>query len=414
MSAAGDPAAPGSARDLLAERAFVHYLLAKLASSLAAQMQTVAVGLQVYGLRHRPLDLGLIGLSQILPFLLFVLPAGHAADRWSRKKIVAGCLLLQLACGLGLCGFTLSGLGTVLPVFALMVPFGIARAMMAPATQALLPNLVPRRLFSRAVGVHSSAWQVSSIIGPAIGGVLYAHAGPAFVYAAVVALYAVAVAASLLMAAPFAAPATERPTWHAVVEGLRFVWRRHTVLGAISLDLFAVLFGGATALLPAFATDVLGIGPVGYGWLRAAPGIGAALMAAWLTARPISRHVGRAMFGGVAVFGLATVAFALSHSYLFSLLALSVLGAADMISVFVRHLLVQLETPDAMRGRVAAVNSMFIGASNELGEFESGLTAAWWGLVPAVLVGGLATLVVAALWSRWFPELTRMDRFRES
>jgi MFS family permease len=175
-----------------------------------------------------------------------------------------------------------------------------------------------------------------------------------------------------------------------------------------------VLFGGATALLPAFATDVLGVGPVGYGWLRAAPGIGAALMAGWLTVRPISRRVGKAMFGGVAIFGLATVVFALSRSYLLSLAALALLGAADMVSVFVRHLLVQLETPDAMRGRVGAVNSMFIGASNELGEFESGLTAAWWGLVPAVLVGGLATLLVAAVWSRWFPELTRMDRFRDA
>jgi hypothetical protein len=200
-------------------------------------------------------------------------------------------------------------------------------------------------------------------------------------------------------------------SWHTLIEGLRFVWRRHSVLGAISLDLFAVLFGGATALLPAYATDVLGVGVEGLGWLRAAPGIGAAVMAAALTLWPISRHAGRAMFAGVAVFGVATIVFGLSRSFALSMLALAVLGAADMISVFVRHLLVQLETPDAMRGRVGAVSYMFIGASNELGEFESGLTAAWWGLVPAVAVGGAATLLVAWTWTRWFPELKRLDRF---
>jgi len=410
----------GTVRDLLSERAFINYLVAKLAGSLGAQMQTVAVGLQVYGLTHRPLDLGLIGLSQFLPFLLFVLPAGHAADRWSRKKIVAACLLLDLLCALGLAGLTVRGLETVLPVFILMVPFGIARAMMAPASQALLPNVVPRGLLGRAVGINSSVWQVTTILGPALGGALYAYAGPAFVYGVVTLLFAVAVFTALSINAPPVVQAVPdpahagRPGWHEVVEGLRFVWRRHTVLGAISLDLFAVLFGGATALLPAFATDVLGVGPFGYGWLRAAPGIGAALMATWLTVHPIDRRVGRAMFGGVAVFGVATVVFALSRSYLLSVVALAVLGAADMISVFVRHLLVQLETPDDMRGRVGAVSSMFIGASNELGEFESGLTAAWWGLAPSVLIGGVATLVVVAVWSRWFPELARMDRFRDA
>jgi MFS family permease len=308
----------------------------------------------------------------------------------------------------------------VLPVFALMVPFGIARAVMAPASQALLPNVVPRTLLGRAVGINSSVWQLTTIIGPALGGALYAYAGPAFVYGVVALLFTVAVFTALAIEAPPVVQAAQdparanRPGWHEVVEGLRFVWRRHTVLGAISLDLFAVLFGGATALLPAFATDVLGVGPFAYGWLRAAPGIGAALMAAWLTVHPIDRRVGRAMFGGVAVFGIATLVFALSRSYLLSVAALAVLGAADMISVFVRHLLVQLETPDDMRGRVGAVSSMFIGASNELGEFESGLTAAWWGLAPSVLVGGVATLVVVAVWSRWFPELARMDRFRDA
>ncbi len=407
-------AAPGSLREVLAEAPFMRYLLARFVSSLAVQMQTMAVGLQVYQLTHRPLDLGLIGLSQFLPFLVFVLPAGQLADRCSRKGILLGCFLVGLCCALALLGLTVSGLKSALPVFAVMVPFGIGRALMSPASQALVPNLVPRRLFSNAIGLNSSLWQVATITGPALGGVLYAQAGPAAVYAVVAGLISVAVLAMLLMPAPQQTAAPEPASWHSVVEGLRFVWRRHTVLGAISLDLFAVLFGGATALLPAYATDVLGVGPAGLGWLRSAPGLGAAVMGALLTVRPISRGVGRAMFGGVFVFGLATVAFALSRSYLLSMLALAVLGAADMVSVFVRHLLVQIETPDVMRGRVGAVNAMFIGASNELGEFESGLTAAWWGLVPAVLAGGIATIAVAWIWSRWFPELTRMDRFRES
>jgi MFS family permease len=295
-----------------------------------------------------------------------------------------------------------------------MVVFGAARATMAPASQALMPNLVPLPLFGNAVGINSAMWQVATIAGPAIGGALYAYAGPGAVYAIVAALLAVAVGATASIVAPAQARATEPVSWHTLVEGLRFVWRRHTVLGAISLDLFAVLFGGATALLPAYATDVLGTGVVGLGWLRAAPGVGAGVMAAALTFWPISRHAGRAMFAGVGVFGVATIVFGLSHSFALSLVALAALGAADMISVFVRHLLVQLETPDAMRGRVGAVSWMFIGASNELGEFESGLTAAWWGLVPAVVVGGGATLAVAWLWSRWFPELRRLDRFPQA
>jgi MFS family permease len=374
-------------------------------------MQTVAIGMQVYGLTHKPLDLGLIGLSQVVPFLLFVLLAGHAADRVSRKHIVAACFGVLLACSLTLAWLTRAGLTSAWPVFAVMVVFGAARATMAPASQALMPNLVPLPLFGRAVGINSAMWQVATIAGPAIGGALYAAAGPLAVHASVAALLAVAVVATASIAAPAQARPTEPVSWHTLVEGLRFVWRRHSLLGAISLDLFAVLFGGATALLPAYATDVLGIGVAGLGWLRAAPGIGAGIMAVALTFRPISRHAGRAMFAGVAVFGVATIVFGLSRSFALSLAALAALGAADMISVFVRHLLVQLETPDAMRGRVGAVSWMFIGASNEFGEFESGLTAAWWGLVPAVVVGGGATLAVAWLWTRWFPELRRLDRF---
>jgi MFS family permease len=414
LTAAAPPPGTGSLRAVLAHRSFARFLLARFAGSLATQMQTVAIGMQIYALTHNPLDLGLIGLSQVVPFLLFVLLAGHAADRLSRKHIVLVCFGVLLACSVALAWLTHAGLRSAWPVFAVMVVFGAARATMAPASQALMPNLVPLPLFGNAVGINSAMWQVATIAGPAIGGALYAYAGPGAVYAIVAALLAVAVGATASIVAPAQARATEPVSWHTLVEGLRFVWRRHTVLGAISLDLFAVLFGGATALLPAYATDVLGTGVVGLGWLRAAPGVGAGVMAAALTFWPISRHAGRAMFAGVGVFGVATIVFGLSHSFALSLVALAALGAADMISVFVRHLLVQLETPDAMRGRVGAVSWMFIGASNELGEFESGLTAAWWGLVPAVVVGGGATLAVAWLWSRWFPELRRLDRFPQA
>jgi MFS family permease len=407
-----DAPPPGrSLRAVLAHAGFTRFLVARFAGSFASQMQTVAIGMQVYQLTHSNLDLGLIELSQVVPFLLFVLVAGQAADRLSRKHIVGACFVLQLACSVALAALTHAGLASPWPVFAVMALFGVARAAMAPASQALMPNLVPAAIFGNAVGLNSGLWQVATIAGPALGGVLYAAAGPGAVYVAVTVLLAVAVGATASIEAPAQEPPGEPASWHTLVEGVRFVWRRHSLLGAISLDLFAVLFGGATALLPAYATDVLGVGVTGLGWLRAAPGMGAAVMAAVLTLWPINRRAGRAMFAGVAVFGVATIVFGLSHSFALSLVALAVLGAADMVSVFVRHLLVQLETPDAMRGRVGAVSWMFIGASNELGGFESGLTAAWWGLVPAVVVGGGATLAVAWAWTRWFPELRRLDRF---
>jgi MFS family permease len=396
---------------VLAHGSFTRFLLARFAGAFAVQMQTVAVGVQVYTITHDPLDLGLIGLSQFVPFLCFVLIAGQAADRLNRKRIVVVCFALTLACSLALAVLTYAGLRSAWPVFAVMVVFGAARAAMGPASQALMPNLVPLTLFGNAVGINSGMWQIATIAGPALGGALYAAAGPLAVYGVVAALLSGAVLATASIKAPRQTPPAERPTWHALMEGLRFVWRRHSVLGAISLDLFAVLFGGATALLPAYATDVLKVGVEGLGWLRAAPGIGAAAMAGLLTLWPINRRAGRAMFLGVALFGVATIVFGLSRNFAISMVALGVLGAADMISVFVRHLLVQLETPDAMRGRVGAVSWMFIGASNELGEFESGLTAAWWGLVPAVIVGGAATLAVAGLWRRLFPELRNLDRF---
>jgi MFS family permease len=401
---------------------FAGFLTARFLATFAVQMQTVAVGWQVYSIRHDPLDLGLVGLSQFLPFIPLVLIAGHAADRLNRRKILAACYSIQVVCALLLLAFTLKGLHVVWPVFAVMVLFGIARAFSMPASQAIVPTLVPIESFGNAVALSSSSFQVATIAGPTLGGLLYL-AGPQTVYAIVAVLLASAavlmslanvrrvnVAAAAELASKVPQVATSE-SWHAVLEGLRFVRSRPVVLGAISLDLFAVLLGGATALLPAYARDVLHVGPTGLGLLRTAPGVGAALTAIVLAFTPMARHVGRWMFGGVALFGAATIIFGLSHIFLLSLFALLLLGLGDMASVYIRHMLVQLETPDAIRGRVSAVNGVFIGASNELGEFESGFTAAWFGLVPAVVIGGVATLFITLLWMRLFPTLRKIDGF---
>ena len=397
---------------LLSHAGFMRFLSARLLASVAVQMQTVAVGWQVYAITGKPLDLGLIGLSQFLPFVLLVLPAGHVADRHNRAMILSLCIALEFFCALALLAFTFSGLSVAWPVFAVMVVFGIARAFSMPAGQAIMPNLVPPALFSRAVAVNSSAWQVSTIAGPAIGGLVYLL-GPDIVYGTVAALLAAAFVLIIGVRTVKPARPDQPDSWHVLLEGLRFVWKKKVILGAVSLDLFAVLFGGAVALLPAYASDILHVGPDGFGWLRAAPGIGAAIVAIAFAGRPITRHVGVKMFAGVAVFGLATVVFGLSHEFFVSLAALIVIGASDMVSVYIRHMLVQLETPDGIRGRVSAVNAVFIGASNELGEFESGVTAAWWGLKPAVVVGGIASVAIAGLWMRWFPALRRIDEFPE-
>lgn len=395
---------------LLRNRDFSLYLAARLLGTLAVQMQTVAVGWQVYAVTRDPLDLGLIGLSQFLPFVAFILPAGHIADSHDRRRIVTACYALECGCAIALLVIALRGLESAVPVFAVMTLFGIARAFQMPTGQALLPNLVPHEQFGTAVAINSSTWQIATIAGPALGGVVYL-AGAPVVYATVAVLLALAVSMTLgLRAGGVSGREREAASLAALLSGLRFVRTRRTVLGAISLDLFAVLFGGATALLPVYASDVLHAGPDGLGWLRTAPGIGAAVCGVVLGLWPITRRVGRRMFAGVAVFGAATIVFGLSTSFWLSFAALIAMGAGDMVSIYIRHLLVQLETPDAIRGRVSAVNAVFIGASNELGEFESGVTAAWWGAVPAVIVGGVATLGVAALWSRLFPELAGMDR----
>ena len=373
-------------------------------------MQTVAVGWQVYEITRDPLDLGLIGLSQFLPFVLLVLPAGHFADRHLRQKLLSACYGLMLVCALLLLAFSLSGLQVVWPVFAVMVLFGVARAFAMPTGQALLPNVVPPALFGRAVAVNSTTWQLSTIAGPAIGGIVYLFGAPV-VYATVALLLAAAVVLMFGVRAPAPARSAQSITFDSLLEGLRFVFQRKIILGAISLDLFAVLFGGAVALLPAYASDILEVGPDGLGLLRAAPGVGAVVVALLFTWRPLAQRVGPAMLWGVALFGVSTVIFGLSESFAVSLAALAVLGAADMVSVYIRHMLVQLETPDEIRGRVSAVSAVFIGASNELGEFESGVTAAWWGVRPAVVVGGVVSIAIAGLWARWFPQLARLDRF---
>jgi MFS family permease len=398
----------------LRHRPFALFVTARFLVVTALQMQSVAVGWQVYALTGDPLYLGLVGLAQFLPFFLLILLAGQTADRHDRRRILAIGFSVEWACALLLLAYTLSELQVVWPVLAVMAVHGAARAFMMPASQALVIKLVPPEDFSNAVALNSSAFQVAVIAGPALGGVLYL-AGPTLVYGT--ATLALAAAAMLMWRLGWRAQAREaQPAADpgALLEGLRFVRSRPVVLGAISLDLFAVLFGGATALLPAYASDILQVGPAGLGLLRGAPALGAAITALVLAALPITRCVGRWMFGGVALFGVATLVFGLSRDFVLSCVALLVLGAGDMVSVYIRQLLVQLETPDAIRGRVSAVNAVFIGTSNELGEFESGITAAWFGLVPAVVVGGAATLLVAGLWMWRFPALRDADRFPEA
>ena len=390
---------------------FRRFLVARLLANFGAQMVVVAVGYQVYQLTHSPFDLGLIGLSQFLPFLVLALPAGQAADRLDRRRIIGACYAILAACEVALTAFALAGLTSPTPIFAVLTVFGATRAFNMPTQQALLPNLVPVEEFGGAVAVNSSTMQISTIAGPAVGGLVFL-AGPWVVYASVAVLMAMAALLMFRISTGRRRLAVhETRSLGTLLSGITFVRSRPVVLGSISLDLFAVLFGGAEALLPAYATDILHVGPTGLGLLRAAPAVGAGLCGVVLAAWPVRRQVGRFMFAGVAAFGLATIVFALSSSFVLSLAALVVMGAGDMVSMYIRHLLVQLTTPDQIRGRVSAVNAVFIGASNELGEFESGVTAAWWGTVPAVFIGGIATVLVAATWSGLFPSLRRLDRF---
>ena len=403
-------------------RDFALYLAARFLSSVATQMLIIAVGWQVYQITGSLLDLGFIGLSQFVPFLCLSLFAGHAADQFDRRWIIAVCLATFLGCAAVLLAFALLKLTLVWPIYLVLALLGMARAFQTPASQSFVPNLVPAASFAGAIAVSSSTFQIATIVGPSVGGVVYAfgeatrgiHGGAAWVYGVAVLLLSATLMLVALIRTRRTPSGRTAATWDSLLEGLRFVWRRKPVLGAMSLDLFAVLFGGATALLPAFTTDVLHAGPEVFGYLRAAPGVGAGLMALGLTLRPVTRRVGIFMFGGVGAFGLATVVFGLTHFLWVAIGALVLMGAGDMVSVYIRHMLVQLETPDVIRGRVSAVNSVFIGASNELGEFESGFTAAWLGLVPAIVLGGVVTLAVTALWAGvLFPRLWRLQSFEQ-
>jgi MFS family permease len=373
-------------------------------------MITVGVGWQMYALTGSALDLGLVGLAQFVPSVLLLLLAGHVADRHDRRRVLQMCAVAEALAALTLGAGSALGMLTPQAIFALVFLVGAARAFRTPTMQALLPSLVPESMLARAIAANTTASQAASVAGPAIGGIVYI-AGPAVVYGACAALF---VAAGALIHFVRPRRLQQRPSpstgLASMLDGIRFIRHRPVVLGAISLDLFAVLLGGATALLPIYARDLLHTGPWGLGLLRSATAVGALGMALWLAHHPLGARAGRKMFAAVAVFGAATIVFGVSRSFALSLAALVVLGAADVVSVVVRHTLVQLETPDHMRGRVSAVNALFFGTSNQLGEFESGVMAAWLGVVPSVVVGGLGTLVVVMLWIKLFPDLAGFDR----
>ncbi|HEX4504891.1 MAG TPA: MFS transporter [Alphaproteobacteria bacterium] len=396
----------------LSFRNFRLFMAMRLPAALAVQIQSVAVGWQVYDISHDPLSLGLVGLAQFLPVFGFAIVAGHVADLYNRRRILVACLGLQLICALLLLAIMASGLRAVWPIYGVLVLFGTARAFSAPAVQSILPNLVPRTLLANAFAWNSSSFQAMTIAGPAMGGLIYAL-GAGTVYAVAAGMFFLALLAALALSVPQAQSGGRAMDRDSLLAGIRFIRANPAIAGAISLDLFAVLFGGATALLPVYARDILVIGPLGLGLLRSAPAVGAVVVGLILAHRSLGRHAGRTMFAAVGLFGLATIVFGLSRSFFLSLAALVVLGASDMVSVFVRQNLVQRSTPDGMRGRVNGVNFLFIGASNELGEMESGATAAWFGSVEAVVLGGFGTLAVMALWLWMFPQLRRVDRLED-
>ena len=403
--------------ELIGQRAFMRMWCARLFGTAGNQMLMVAVGWQMYDLTGSAWDLGLVGLYQFAPALLLTLVAGHVADRLNRAHIVAACLLTQGGVALLLVAATLgwgasAGWASRDLLLGVSVMLGVARAFQMPAQQALTPMLVPSVMLPRAMAFSSAGMQAAVISGPALGGVIFV-AGAAAVYASCAVLFAAGCALVAVVRYDHVPPPRELVSMRTLLAGAEFVWRRKALLGAVSLDLFAVLLGGATALLPMFAKDILHVGPWGLGLLRAAPAAGALLMSVVLTRWPLERRVGRTMLVAVALYGVCMLVFGLSTHFVLSVVALAVSGGADMVSVVVRQTLVQIETPNDMRGRVSAVNSVFIGASNQLGEFESGATAALMGPVGSVVAGGVGTLLVAALWLKRFPELASRDRMTD-
>ncbi len=403
------PEVQASARAVFGVRAYTFFWIARVLSSLSYQMLGVAVGWQIYALTHSTFALGMVGLAQFTPLLLLTLVVGHVADRFDRRRILTICRGIEGATAATLAVASLTHHIRPAGIFCAVAVIGAARAFENPSTQAITPNLVPSEMVPQAIAWSSSANQTASIIGPALGGFLYI-AGAQLPYAIAGLLFLVAAVLSLGIRLwnPIAVKSLNTAT--SIFSGIRYIRDHKNILGAISLDLFAVLLGGATALLPAYAHDILHTGPWGLGLLRLSPAIGALTTSVIIAHHPIRKHAGLRMFFAVIVFGLATIAFALSRSVWLSMAILIVLGSADVMSVVVRSTLVQLETPDGMRGRVSAVNTLFIGTSNQLGEFESGLTASWLGLIPATIIGGLGSIAVALVWMRLFPGLRKLDR----
>ena len=419
MTAETPPIDAPTLRALLREGAYVRLWSSRLLGNLATQVESIALAWQVYAMARLggstpaqgAFAVGMIGLAQFLPMFVLALLAGETADRHNRCLIMACCMAVELMSAGVFCILVLTGSNALWPIYLIAVAFGAARAFYSPAAAALGPTLVPRYLLPRAIAMNSLSWQLASVVGPAIGGLLVAgSAAVAFGGAAV--MFAISFALLFTFASPAQAWAQGTSRVAQIKEGLVYLWTNKFVLGAISLDLFAVLLGGATALLPVYARDVLNVGSQGFGILRASPAIGGVVLALWLGARPIKRHAGIKMFLGVAGFGMATIVFAVSKSLVLSVVALALLGACDMISVFVRQSLIQLATPNEMRGRVGAVSYLFIGASNELGEFESGVVARFLGPVGACLFGGIGSLAVTGLWAGIFPSLRKADRIQ--
>lgn len=398
---------------LLKNKSLAPFLFARASAALAMQMTAIAVGWQIYSITDKPLYLGLVGLVQFLPMLMLTLVVGYVADRYNRRLIVSICQALE-ALTLFIAAYeSYTGGITKEKILILVFFIGAVGAFQGPPMQALLPNLVPKEVFPKAAALSASVFQTATIIGPALGGILYAF-GAAVVYFISAALILMASFIIFSLTIKQEASKREPVTIHSLLAGISFIKSKPVILGAISLDLFAVLFGGATAMLPVYASKILFIGPVGLGILRSAPAVGALLMSALLARHPLKRNVGHAMFLAVIVFGLSTIVFAVSTSIALSLIALFVLGASDVISVVIRSTLVQMETPDSMRGRVSSVNQLFVGTSNQLGEFESGITANFFNVVPAVILGGIGTIAVVLLWTRLFPQLFKVDKLVNS
>ena len=402
------PASAGT----LKQGSLLFFLLSRGLSRFSSQIGAVAIGWQIYDLTGSAFDLGMVGLVQFLPTAFLVFVAGHAADRYERKLVLQLCQLVEALTALFLAWGAYAGWLTVTDIFLATIVLGTAGAFESPATAALLPLIVPQGSLQRATALSSGAAQVATIAGPALGGLAYA-VSPGLPYATMAVFWLLGMAFAgviRVMQAQAAAPKKDQATSNDLFAGVRFIRSNSSILGTISLDLFAVLFGGVTALLPIYARDILLTGPLGLGILRAAPAVGALLMTAVLARHSINRHVGLRMFQAVIVFGVATVVFAVSHWMWLSALALAILGAADTVSVVIRFSLVQLATPDEMRGRVGAVNFLFINASNQLGQFESGVTAALFGTMPAAVLGGVATVAIALLWMKLFPSLRQVQR----